>query len=238
MSLRIKLIQFLIDINEKLIFYPRLSNYYRKHVEVKKPVIFDVGANKGQTISFFLNLFPEAKIFAFKPNPRLYQVLKKKFGHLENVKLINKGVSNQSGKLLLKETVTDETSTFEELNYDSDYLKMKAKVLGVKPEEVVAASYEVDVITLNAFIKEESLDFIDVVKIDTEGHELKCLEGLFEGNTATIQFIQLEQHHDDMYLKAVKAEEIDLLLQNSGFVISAKIKHGFGDFEELMFKRI
>jgi FkbM family methyltransferase len=238
MSLRIKLIQFLIDINEKLIFYPRLSSYYRKHVEVKKPVIFDVGANKGQTISFFLKLFPEASIFAFEPNPRLYQVLKKKFGHLKNVKLINKGVSNQSGKLLLKETVTDETSTFEELNYDSDYLKMKAKVLGVRPEEVVAASYEVDVITLNAFIKEESLDFIDVVKIDTEGHELKCLEGLFEGNTATIQFIQLEQHHDDMYLKAVKAEEIDLLLQNNGFAVSARIKHGFGDFEELMFKRI
>mgnify|MGYP006182970143 CR=1 FL=1 len=177
MSLRIKLIQFLIDINEKLIFYPRLSNYYRKNVEVKKPVIFDVGANKGQTTSFFLKLFPEATIFAFEPNPRLYQVLKKKFGHLENVKLINKGVSNQSGMLLLKETVTDETSTFEELNYDSDYLKMKAKVLGVKPEEVVAASYEVDVITLNAFIKEEALDFIDVLKIDTEGFEINVLKG-------------------------------------------------------------
>jgi FkbM family methyltransferase len=238
MSLRIKLIQFLIDINEKLIFYPRLANYYRKHVDVKKPVIFDVGANKGQTISFFLKLFPEASIFAFEPNPRLYQVLKKKFGHLENIKLINKGVSNQNGKLLLKETVTDETSTFEELNYDSDYLKMKAKVLGVKPEEIVAACYEADVITLNTFIKEESLDFVDVIKIDTEGHELKCLEGLFEGNASSIHFVQLEQHHDDMYLQTVKADETALLLAKSGFALSATIKHGFGNFKEQLFKRV
>lgn len=238
MSLRIKLIQFLIDINEKLIFYPRLTKFYRKQVTVHKPILLDVGANKGQTTDFFLKLFPEAQIFAFEPNPRLYQVLKKKFGHLKNVKLINKGVSNQVGKLFLKETVTDETSTFEELNYDSEYLKMKAKVLGVKPEQVVAATYEVEVTTLQAFIKEESLESIHVIKIDTEGHELKCLVGLFEQNTADIHFIQLEQHYDDMYLKAVKAEEIELLLQQNGFGIHTKIKHGFGDFEELLFKRL
>jgi FkbM family methyltransferase len=238
MPLRIKLIQFLININEKLIFYPRLSNFYSNHVKVKKPIIFDVGANKGQTISFFLKLFPEAVIFAFEPNPRLYKMLKKKFSHLGNVKLVNKGVSNQSGKLLLKETVTDETSTFEELNYDSDYLKMKAKVLGVKPEKIVAACYEVEVITLSEFINSESLGFIDIIKIDTEGHELKCLQGLFEKSESRINYIQLEQHHDDMYLQTVKAEEIEQFLQQNAFSLSTTIKHGFGDFEELIFKRI
>ena len=238
MSLRRKLIQCLMDVKQRLIFYPRLASYYRKHVEVKQPVIVDVGANKGQSIRFFLQLFPEAKIFGFEPNPRLYEMLKKKFSHLANVRLIQKGVSNRNGKLLLKETVTDETSTFEELNYGSDYLKMKAKVLGVKPEEIVATSYEVDVITLQTFLKEESIDDIDVVKIDTEGHELKCLEGLFDQHTASVHFIQLEQHHDDMYLQAVKAGEVDLLLQKNGFAESAKIKHGFGNFEERMFKRV
>ena len=37
------------------------------------------------------------------------------------------GVSNNSGQLELNETITDETSTFEELNYESKYLQKKSE---------------------------------------------------------------------------------------------------------------
>jgi hypothetical protein len=55
MNIRIKFIQFLININENIIFYPRLRTFYksRKSDQYNMTIIFDVGANKGQSIDFF-----------------------------------------------------------------------------------------------------------------------------------------------------------------------------------------
>lgn len=55
MNIRIKFIQFLININENIIFYPRLRTFYnsRKSDQDNMTIIFDVGANKGQSIDFF-----------------------------------------------------------------------------------------------------------------------------------------------------------------------------------------
>lgn len=235
MSLRIKFIQFLLHTNERLIFYPRLAKFYKSAINTSRPVILDVGANKGQTIRFFLKLFPQAVIYAFEPNHKLFNRLVAEFRNYSNVHLVNKGISNKTGKLLLKETVTDETSTFEELNYESAYLKMKSKVLGVKLEAVVKDIFEVEVTTLNAFISEMKLTQIHVLKIDTEGHEMKCLEGLFSGQIHPVDYMQLEHHYDDMYQNAVKEGEMAALLQNYGYRLHKVIKHGFGDFHELIF---
>jgi hypothetical protein len=55
MNIRIKFIQFLININENIIFYPSLRTFYksRKSDQYNMTIIFDVGANKGQSIDFF-----------------------------------------------------------------------------------------------------------------------------------------------------------------------------------------
>jgi hypothetical protein len=41
-------------------------------------VIFDVGANIGQSIDRFRLYAEKAKIFSFEPNPEVYSILKKK----------------------------------------------------------------------------------------------------------------------------------------------------------------
>jgi hypothetical protein len=62
MSIRISLIQTLIDINERMLFYPKLKSFYRNKVynnllPKNLVTIFDVGANKGQSIDFFCKIF-------------------------------------------------------------------------------------------------------------------------------------------------------------------------------------
>lgn len=238
MKIRIKLIQLLIEINEKIIFYPRLKSFYKKaSINTNSPIILDVGANKGQSIDFFRSLYPTSIIYAFEPNPRLFIDLQKKYKHLNNIILINKGVSNANGILELKETVTDETSTFEELNYDSNYLKMKSSILGVEPKNIVLKTHQVEVIKLSDFIRDNKLAEIDTIKIDTEGHELKCLMGLFSDNNPKIKYIQLESHNDDMYLQNGEELTISELLLKNGYVNCTKIKHGFGDFDELIYSK-
>lgn len=234
MGIRVKIIQALLDIHERIFFYPKLRAFYQKQKENHQPTILDVGANKGQSIDFFLSLFPNARIFAFEPNPILFQKLQQKYRGKSLIHLVNKGVSNQNGQLELKETVTDETSTFEDLNYESKYLERKTKILGVNKNQLVRKSYWVDVIRLSDFIQEQGITDIHILKIDTEGHEYNCLEGLFSGDIPLINFIQLEHHNDDMYLQA-KGQSPEKLLEEKGFASFEVIGHGFGNLDERIY---
>lgn len=235
---RVNIITALIHLNEALIFYPRLRKFYKNLLRIEKPVILDVGANKGQTADFFVKIFPAATIHSFEPNHRLYNLLVKKYSQKDNITVHNYGVSNAKGTLTLNETLMDETSTFEELNLDSEYLKKKSRILGATPETIVSQSYDVAVITLADFIKEHKIDHIDVLKIDTEGHEYKCLQGLFGSKPqgCTIDYIQLEQHNNDMYSNKVSEQSIQELLKKNGYTVHKRIKHGFGNFDEVVYK--
>lgn len=238
MTLRIRIIKFLLNLNERVVLYPKLAAYYKTEIKDQDPVIIDVGANSGQTISFFLKNFPKAKIFAFEPNQRRFEYLTNKFRNFSSVKLYNKGISNRNGKQTFNEMVLDETSTFEKLNFNSNYLLKKAKILGIKAEELIAAEYEVDIITISNFLTGINLEKIDVLKIDTEGHEYKCLQGLFTNKSVKIDYIQLEHHRDDMYMDKTAYADIESILQQNYFFLHKKIKHGFGEIDELLFKRM
>jgi FkbM family methyltransferase len=238
MSYRVKIIQSILNINELLIFYPKLSSYYKQELKIKNPVIIDVGSNRGQTISFFLRHFPDATIYAFEPNRKLIKVLANVFKLKTNIILLNKAISNIDGKQTFYEIIPDETSTLEQLNFNSGYLRKKAKILGVNPQELITSRYQVEAVRLDTFINNMNLKEIDILKIDTEGHEYKCLQGLFSNNNAKINYIQLEHHFDDMYVGKVGYLEIERILFENGFMLHKKIVHGFGNFAELLFKRI
>jgi|GEM_PF-793631 len=235
-KIQIKIVTTIIHVNEYFIFYKRLSRFYKNALKNSAPLIFDVGSNKGQTIDFFLKTNKNCTIHSFEPNTELYNKLCIKYKDNKKVILNNCGVSDKVGKLLFKEMVLNETSTFEELNHNSEYLKMKSRVLGVTSQNMIKKTYEVDVITLGSYINSKNIKNIDVLKIDTEGHEYKCLLGLFTQKDVSINYIQLEHHNDDMYENKVQEGTIEKLLNNNGFFITTKIDHGFGDFVETIYQ--
>lgn len=238
MSARVKIVRKLIEINENIIFYPRLKRFYKKVFKDSTPFILDIGSNKGQSIDFFLNINKNCKIIGFEPNPKLYNFLITKYKNKDNIRIENMGVSDSVGKLMFNENILDETSSFEELDEDSTYLSTKSRVLGVDPKDIIVNQYEVDVTDMQSFIKKENISNIDLIKIDVEGHEYQCLQGLFSEQkmNTDIRFIQLESHNDDMYKNKKLPEEIPNLLSSNGFVECQKIKHGFGDFYEVIYQ--
>ncbi len=238
MNIRTQIIQKLVHINEAIFFYPKLKRFYAENLKKENINIIDVGANKGQSIDFFLKINPNAAFDSFEPNKKLFVYLQNKYQTKENIKLHNFGASNIKGELVFHENILDETSTFEELNLDSKYLEKKAKVLGVTKENIIVDNYKVEVIRLIDFLKENPNKEFDVLKIDVEGHELQCLQGLFVNSNEVlpIRFIQLESHNDDMYLINNQHQDIESILNKNGFEKAAEIKHGFGDFAEIIYE--
>jgi FkbM family methyltransferase len=227
-----------IKLNEKVIFNRRLLKFYKSILDKKIDFVIDVGANSGQSIDLFFELNPNCKIIAFEPNPKLAQNLKQKFSNNSNVQSFQLGISDTVGQKIFHENVFDATSTFEELKMTSKYLKKKSMILGVKPEKIVVKSYPVEVTTLSDFINSQCTGPIDILKIDTEGHEYACLTGLFKSQLRhDIEFIQLEIHYDDMYINGKSLKELTELLNKNGYDLEGKVKHGFGNFEDVFFRR-
>ena len=72
-----------------------------------------------------------AIIYSFEPLKSHYNHLAMKYKSFDNISISNKGISSHIGKKRFYENILDLTSSFEKLDYDSEYLKYKTKILGV-----------------------------------------------------------------------------------------------------------
>ena len=138
-------------------------------------VIFDVGANRGQSILRFRSVFPSAKIFSFEPVSKTYKLLNNRFDHAPSVFLFNLALSDKNTRGLV---TCNSTSTGN-------------RVLG---EGVDSADAEdALLVTGDSFCESNGIDSIGVLKIDTEGHDFKVLEG-FMGmlSSGRVKFIEVE----------------------------------------------
>lgn len=149
-------------------FNPGLDPYYdiQKRIKSSKPVIFDVGANQGQTVVKLKKIFPSSSIHAFEPSPGTFSKLKDNTAGLENAFLWNYGVGSSEGKLNLNENQCDDMSSFLEL--------------GEKGWGKVEKQVSVDVVTLDRFLEKHQIETIDLLKIDTQGFELEVLKGALQ----------------------------------------------------------
>ena len=76
---------------------------------------------------------------------------------------------------------------------------------------------------MNNQFKNFSFDFVDVLKIDTEGFEFDVIKGA-SSCLKKIKFIYFEHHFDSMIIKSYKFSEIHEYLKNNNFKKILKIK--------------
>ena len=232
---RIKIIRLLIEINEFLFFYPKIRKFYNQlNKEGNFNVIFDVGTNKGQTIRVLKKINPKVRIFGFEPNRFHY----KKLVHskIQNLFMYNYGCSDVNKELLFNENILDESSTFEVVDINSKWLTKKAAILGKNKNELIKKTYYVKCIRLSDFILKEKIKEIDLIKIDVEGHEINVLRGLFYKKSSNIKYIQLESHNDDLYASK-KNNDIDKIMKDNGYFLYQRVRHGFGNFSDLIYRK-
>ena len=137
------------------------------------PVVFDVGAQGGDYTKNIIEFTRgKAEIYAFEPCLRDYLELEKQFEN--KVTLINSALGEIEGEgtLYYPENTRGLSSLY-------------------KPGKEFDRSEKVKIETLNGFCARNGIKNIDLLKLDTEGNELKCLMGS-KNMLKNIKFIQFE----------------------------------------------
>jgi FkbM family methyltransferase len=168
------------------------------------PVIIDVGANTGQTVVTFKQAFPDSSIYSFEPSPATYKKLVENCKDTVSVKTWNVGVGSREASLELMEYDRSDMTSF----LPPDNLSW-AKPIGAT---------KVPVITLDSFAHEHALDFIHVLKSDTQGYDFEVLKGadrLMQENRIGLVFFEFI--FGDMYQGLPKFDEVFRFLSERNF---------------------
>lgn len=140
--------------------------------ELKKPVVFDVGANVGNFTETVFNLNETAIVHAFEPHPLTFSQLKDNdFGG--NFHPYNCGLGETKSDALLYDYVNQDGS-----EHASVHCGVIEQIHGGE-----ALSHNIRIDTLDAFVREQGIDRIHLLKVDTEGNEM----AVFHGGEKTIR---------------------------------------------------
>ncbi len=152
---------------------------YLKHKS--NPTVFDVGANIGSYSSEVFKNNANASLYAFEPHPINYRNLIDNVKH-PNFHPYNCAVGHETGFLSIYDYDGHDGSTHASLYEDVIEVIHNSK----------STKHDVRVITLDSFIRSNSIDTVDLLKIDAEGHELHIIQGVLEhlsqGKIKVIQF--------------------------------------------------
>ena len=189
--------------------------------------VFDVGANEGQSAREFLRHFPQARIFSFEPTPTTFQQLARFAGAQPRLTPVNKALGETPGRVAFNENAFHQTNSILTANPRGE------EYLGPAVIDC-QRKIEVEMTTLDAFCRQESVAGIDLLKMDVQGFELSVLKGAQEFLSARkIGCIVLEVSFISLYEN--QASPQDLINRLAGHQYDLM---GFYDFAHSAQKRL
>jgi FkbM family methyltransferase len=157
--------------------------YVLKHYKIES--IFDVGAHDGEYILNLRQRGFHGNAYAFEPHPVTYQRLEAYCQTDAKTTAFPFGLSNQKGTL----TIYDRKPTKNQngTHHASLYSDV---ITSLHKSDVEAIDIQLE--TLDEFVSSHDIKQIDLLKIDTEGHEFSIIQGgkatIESGKVKLIQF--------------------------------------------------
>lgn len=197
----------------------KVLNYddiYKKKINIDNPIIFDVGANKGQSVERFKNIFKKPKIFGFEPNPDEYNFALNKFKNDNDIILNNIALADNETTLPFNVTINTGNSSFYDFNKETDWIKIRSKEFNTSPDKFITKKIDVKCSTLDNFCLINKINHINILKIDTQGYEDKILDGATKIiDKKMVDFIEMEIMLDEVYSKTLSFYEIEKRIKNN-----------------------
>ena len=222
------------DIIDKFIQKKKILLSLRKKI-IKIDSFIDVGSHNGTYTDLIIKNFKVNKVLMFEPQKYIFKKIKKKYKYTKFIKIFNCAISSKNKLQKIYINNHDLTSSLTKLDETNPYLKRKAKLFALNNNKsLIKESYNIKTVRLNDVIKKNNIKKINLLKIDTEGHELEVLQGLNKSIKYT-QFILIEFHRDKIYFNYNPRKIHNYLIKNN-FVLEDTFRFPFTYWEDRLYK--
>lgn len=163
----------------KMLFWEGVKGYEYNITKVfidllpKIDVFFDIGSNIGYYSILAKSINPNLKVVAFEPMPSPRKYIEKNIllNHFTGIKVEQLALSNEKGSATFTSVINPK------FKYVEDQLAGDGSLYGKIGSNAEFKNVEVEINTLDNYVKENGLDKIDVIKLDVEAHEDEVLSG-------------------------------------------------------------
>lgn len=180
-------------------------------------VVLDVGANVGLASLFFYSLCPDATIFAFEPADLLFEALRANLAASgARGRAVHAAVGAAPGAATLRvyPRTTAMSSMYADASYDRHVTRVFLENCGFSAadiEDMIRDRYacvdqRCEMTTVSAFLAQERLDRIDLLKINVEKAESDVLAGVAAPDWPKIQQVVMQVHDIGGRLETVRGE--------------------------------
>ena len=144
------------------------KNVVQKMTRLTKPpyCIFDVGSHRGEYLDVVMSVLGDEKftVHCFEPSPRFFSSLSQRAANDRRIIANNIGLGKSSENMEL---------FFDNEDASGTLTKRKLDHIGITSWQ----SEKVAITTLDEYCKNNGIDYIHLLKVDIEGHELDLFRG-------------------------------------------------------------
>lgn len=179
--------------------------YYLKNNYIPtNPIIIDAGANNGIDSIKMTMLWPYGKVYAFEPNPRVYEKLKLNANANQNIETFNIALGEKDG--------------FMDFYMDKASSGGASSLFTPRSMDGFEEPIQIPVMTLDSWARQNGVGRVDFMWLDMQGGEGHMLHACPE-ILKTVKVIHLEFFTYSAYKNIMLLNEVAPFLTNLGFKI-------------------
>ena len=226
-----------------IIFFNILDKYFHQKNIIKHlkknlenlEVFFDIGSHNGTYTDLILNNFKVKKVIMVEPQKNIFRFIKKKYKKNNRIIIYNSALSDTKKPQALYINKHDLTSSLTQIDKKNRYLNLKAKLFGGTINDLIQKKYMVNSYKLSDIIKKNSVKKIDLLKIDTEGHEFQVLKGAGSFLRNKVNFMLIEIHNSNIFLN-YDGNKIHNYLKKNKFILKKRYRFPFTTWEDRIYQ--